>query len=216
MPPNNPNFGTGFVDWSTFVNANQNNINQDRGAVQSYLGNQANQLGQMPAGDAFNATQANLGTDVSALQSPGGFEQVLAQARAKYDPTAKDPSAKQQNNGGPWGHPSFSSLPSPTFKGPPSAPNDSFAAALEGQNAGELYKGQDPYSMQPKAPAASPDAPQKDPGGRDFGPPSGRPEGPMDVGPQHRQDAGPDWGSYVNNPQDYPGYHRGMGKRGQP
>lgn len=135
MPAANPNFGTGFVDWSSYVNSNQGNINADRNKVQNYLGGLDTQAQNMPAGQNFNEMQGALQTAQGALQSPEGFQQVLSAANANYDPT-----------GG---------------KAPPTGQYDPFAAALEGQNATGLYN--NAGNLQPKAPPPPTETPAAKP-----------------------------------------------------
>lgn len=128
-----PNVGTGYVDWGQYVGANQATTDRDRQKVADYMQGQDknaraaasnafgqsgyNNLGaQQGAGsDAWNQWINEVNTNQSALQSPEGFEEVLAKANAAYDPTGKDKA--------------------------PQAAYDPFSANLEGQNAGKLYSG---------------------------------------------------------------------------
>lgn len=194
--PNTPGFGTGYVDWGNYVNANQANTQQDRSKVQNYLGGLNQQAGNTQAAapgatsDPYGTLQEALQTGQQALQTPAGFEQVLAAANANYDPIKG----------------------AATGKGPPQAPNDPFSAALEGQNAGGLA----PSSINGPAPTPTPST---------IGPTKG-PDTPKDYGrhnkpqnpnmPVDQGDTAPDWSQYAN-PRDLVGAQAGPKKlRGTP
>jgi hypothetical protein len=144
MPANTADFGTGAIDWSNYVGANQATSDRDRALVQNYMQGQDAQArqqataafgpqagggspgysnggaqGSAQASD-FAASLANLYTNQGALQTPEGFEQVLSKAQ-QYVPPGGMPMTRPAGAGQYGGN--------------------SFDAALEGTNAGMLYSG---------------------------------------------------------------------------
>ena len=66
---NAPNFGTGAVDWGTYVGANQGTINRDRAQVQGYLAGQPG-LGTAPPAPTVDPTKLGQGLGSIFGQTP--------------------------------------------------------------------------------------------------------------------------------------------------
>jgi len=186
--PANPNFGTGYVDWGNYVNANQPAINASRQKVADYMGgmdtrarNTPDWLAAQQPGNWGTLTE-ELNTNQQALATPGGFEQVLAKANAAYDPFSKDAQ----------GNPS--KVPQAAF--------DPFSTALEGQDTQGLYN--QAGTVKPMATTAAPTVTTP----KTYGPPNvpGVTNAvPQKTGPVGKPNENPEnpWKPWINNNKKY-------------
>ena len=97
-----PNQGTGFVDWSAYLNPNSQTIANDRGTVQNYLQGMENSIkGQVNYGNqgtpGITDQLDNLRTYTQALGTPAGFEQVLSKATGRPAGNSFDAALEGQN-----------------------------------------------------------------------------------------------------------------------